>query len=281
MKHFVLILLSFTPFVSKSQKELKVGEIAPEILFQKSYTSNYVIPKGKVIFIDFWATWCGPCIASLIEHNELVKKYSNKIEFIAITDTTSRKVPEFIMQTKLKHKFLIDNDTQTFSKFGVNGIPYGFLIDENKKIVWAGRSRDFNEKMILQFFAKQQIEKYNDKGFDKSRYSYDTSKKKVFELKITNQKLLNSHATTLKGRDNDNDKGNYSNAPEFEGSLTVINYSLEKFTNRTQLYFANKVLTCDLKQNVGFDFIKINFSNFEEMNLQLSKEYGIQFVERK
>jgi thiol-disulfide isomerase/thioredoxin len=129
-----ILILSFR--MSYAQNELSIGKQAPTIQFQKAYPSEYNIPKNKPIILDFWATWCGPCVAGLIENNKLVKKYQNQIEFIAITDTTSKKVAEFIQSRNFNHTFLIDKDTQTFSGYGISAIPRAFIIDGNAVIQW-------------------------------------------------------------------------------------------------------------------------------------------------
>ncbi|MDR1518434.1 MAG: redoxin family protein [Dysgonamonadaceae bacterium] len=90
-----LAMLFFSNLTAQNNK-LKIGDIAPAIEFEKSYTHNYKIPSGKFIFLDFWATWCGPCVASLIRSNHLVEKYKDKIEFIAITDYSSKNIEEVI-----------------------------------------------------------------------------------------------------------------------------------------------------------------------------------------
>ena len=148
MKHSFSCILIFCFTNIFGQNELKIGDKSKQIEFSKSFPKNYEIPKDKPLFLDFWATWCGPCVAGLIEHKELVKKYSKIIEFIAITDSTSKNVQKFIINNKFENKFIIDKDSSTFGNYGVNGIPYAFLIDTNKIIIWSGYSRDFKESVI-------------------------------------------------------------------------------------------------------------------------------------
>lgn len=261
--------------VSFSQIELTAGMKAPPIQFQKAFPSEYTIPKNKPIILDFWATWCGPCVAGLIENNELVKKYQNQIEFIAITDTTSKKVVDFIQSRNFNHRFLIDKDTQTFSGYGVSEIPRAFLIDGDNVIQWSGYGRDVNEEMIKEFILTGTVITHKEQGW---RYAYnDTSTAtEVLRMVVVDINLLNTHKTLLRAKSGDL-LGQFSNSPKAEGKLTVINYSLKELSERINLFFSTKKLVAEELRSVGYDFILLPFTSFEELNAHLKAYYGIYF----
>lgn len=215
----------------------------------------------------------------MIESNHLVEKYSSQIEFIAITDTTSRKVEEFIKKGNFKYKFVIDIDTITFGKYGVDGIPYAFIIDANHIIRWAGRSRNLNEEIIQEFLATNRVAPSKDKeAFKKDRFDKLPISSVKYKITVLNRKRLEKHKSILVGKIDDKHKGSFSNAPDNEGYLTVINYSLSELTEWTQPYFENIQLKRDNRSSEGYDFINIPFSSFDDMNKFLQKEYGIAFL---
>jgi thiol-disulfide isomerase/thioredoxin len=106
--------------------------------------------KGKMIVLDFWATWCGPCRASFPKMQELVKKYkSNNIEFFFIDvreqmkpAETKKTVSEFITLNKYTFQVLFDYQDDVVDKYKVSGIPAKFLIDKNGNMLFMEGSID-------------------------------------------------------------------------------------------------------------------------------------------
>lgn len=94
--------------------------------------------KGKVVVVDFWATWCGPCKASFPGMQKMVNKYKNdpNVKFVFV-DTWERgedkrkDATDFISSNKYSFHVLLDNDNKVVEQFKVEGIPTKFVIDKN------------------------------------------------------------------------------------------------------------------------------------------------------
>lgn len=105
--------------------------------------------KGKVVVVDFWATWCGPCIASFPGMQKAVNKFENSsdVEFVFIDTWESGKEKEknaskFISDNKYTFNVLMDNENTAVGEFGVSGIPTKFIVDKDGVIRF--RSSGFN-----------------------------------------------------------------------------------------------------------------------------------------
>jgi thiol-disulfide isomerase/thioredoxin len=93
--------------------------------------------KGKVVILDFWATWCGPCVAEIPSFIELHKQYEKDglvIIGVSVDDGTP-VVKKFIGSKKVNYPIVMGNDSITAAFGGVEGIPTTFVIDRDGKIV--------------------------------------------------------------------------------------------------------------------------------------------------
>ena len=97
--------------------------------------------KGKVIFLNFWATWCGPCKEEMPSMEALYQQFKGK-EFIflaiSVDYENKQKVKEFIEKHNYLFPVLIDPGCVTLDLFAVKAIPTTFLI--NKKGMIIGRA---------------------------------------------------------------------------------------------------------------------------------------------
>ena len=106
--------------------------------------------NGKIVLIDFWSSWCAPCIAeaeTLASTYDRWSKYDVEFVGIAIWDTVP-EVKNFIKKYNIKYPIVVDDYGQIAVDFGVAAIPEKILIDKNgkivKKILGPSSSKDLN-----------------------------------------------------------------------------------------------------------------------------------------
>lgn len=91
---------------------------------------------GKVVVLDFWATWCGPCRASLPHLNELYNDLKDKgLAVYAVNQREEKQdVQAFVTQTKLTVPVLLDSEGKVGEQYGVEGIPQTVIIGKDGKV---------------------------------------------------------------------------------------------------------------------------------------------------
>lgn len=103
--------------------------------------------RGRVVVIDFWATWCGPCVATIPHLIDLHKKYADQgLVIVGHTDGSSTNLEAFIKAKNIP--YLISVGPDIGGAYGVSGIPQVFVIDPDGKVAWAGHPGGLPENVI-------------------------------------------------------------------------------------------------------------------------------------
>ncbi len=141
MKNIIAIVV-FMLSVSMAQAQLHVGDISPEISLPNTKDSmiNLSSLRGKVVLIDFWASWCGPCRATNPAVVKLHKQYKAAGFEVFGVSIDSKKAAwiKAIAQDGIPYTQVIDLagwNSLVAEKYGVNQLPTSFLLDKTGKIV--------------------------------------------------------------------------------------------------------------------------------------------------
>ena len=93
--------------------------------------------KGQVVYLDFWASWCGPCRASFPWMNTIQKRYEHQgLQVIAINlDQEPELAAEFLNEYSADFPVFYDSQGKFAQQYGVTAMPHSFLIDREGNVV--------------------------------------------------------------------------------------------------------------------------------------------------
>ncbi len=165
----VILALAVGAAALADQPALKVGDAAPKLLMGKWVQGEPVkeFDHDKAYIVEFWATWCGPCKASIPHLNEHYLKYKDKGLVVIGQDcweTDESKVAPFVktMGEKMAYRVAMDDKTTDakgamaqnwLAAAGQNGIPAAFLIGKDGRIAWIGHPMNLEDSMIEDVLA--------------------------------------------------------------------------------------------------------------------------------
>lgn len=147
---FVFLLVTTASVLfGQSAVEDKLAELGFAIAAERSEAPDFTLEdldgresslssyRGKVVFLNFWATWCGPCRAEMPSMERLYAELPrDRFEILAVDMREFRgKVAEFVDELDLTFPVLLDERGVTGAMYGIRGIPTTYLVDKEGNLV--------------------------------------------------------------------------------------------------------------------------------------------------
>ena len=151
----ILLLLTLLLAVDTAHAQgLSIGDPAPKLgieQFMQAPNGGKTLEelRGNAVVLEFWATWCAPCIAQIPHLNKLADEFkAQPIQFISITDENADVVSRFLEKREMKSWIGLDLDRSAFDAYGVYGLPKTILINPEGSIAAITHAEDVTAESI-------------------------------------------------------------------------------------------------------------------------------------
>lgn len=151
-----------TPEAESGGPSLGIGDPAPPIAISRWMTGEPVtgLESGQVHVVEFWATWCGPCLSSMPHLSQLQTQYGENVRFIGVTREGEEVVERFLAKEQspgktwkdvITYRLAIDQGSATNEAYmraaNQSGIPTAFIVGKDGVVEWIGHPMTMDEPL--------------------------------------------------------------------------------------------------------------------------------------
>jgi len=193
-KYLLVLFCISLPFFGTSQ--IRFSET---IQTSKSATDT----KASLFFIDFWATWCGPCVYASEYLGVLQKQYPDNFYVVSLSEENPDRVKKFIKKNPTDLAVAIDYKGETFKANNTRTLPYGLLINANGTVLWKGSPTDFKQADLERYLRQNTKQKEVSKvlrvqKIKAEKYAADYRPTQDFEIKrLKNETYETLYSNTI------------------------------------------------------------------------------------
>src|SRR5260221_417625 len=136
-----LVLLTCDSFAIADKDGPKIGDVPPPLTLSRTLQGpptqglSWDKLKGKVVVLEFWATWCSPCVKAIPHLNSLVEQFQDKpVVFLSVTSENEDVVRTFLKKHPVESGIGIDDYEALNKAFHIRGIPHTVIVNADGRI---------------------------------------------------------------------------------------------------------------------------------------------------
>jgi len=185
-----LCLLSITSVLNAQENvnSLTIGDTVPNYSFRiveqnKTQIKKLSDFKGKAIIIDFWATWCAPCLERMQELHKLYQPFKKAIVVLAISDESTGKIRQFIKNTGYTFSYIKDSSFRDYFPHKI--IPHTVIIDKEGKVCAITEPEEITLPVLTALANNRSINLKVKDDFQLLAISSDSTDRILYKFEIT------------------------------------------------------------------------------------------------
>jgi uncharacterized protein (TIGR03435 family) len=177
----------------------EIGGVPPPLILTKTIQGSPATEiswdklKGKVVVVEFWATWCGPCVAAIPHLNDLAEQFKDKpVVFISVTSENEDVVRLFLKNHPIKAWIGLDDYEVLNKAFHVEGIPHAVIVDANGHIAAIAHPANIKPENLEEVLAGKKCSLPAPTVYTIDRFSDNVVSNQVpplFEISIHEHKM--------------------------------------------------------------------------------------------
>ena len=131
---------------------LDLGQLVPDIELPGGTVPRLSSLQGKVVYVDFWASWCGPCKQSFPWMNEMQQKYAARgLQVLAINlDAKRGDADDFLLRNPALFALAFDAKGESARRLGVKGMPTSVLLNAEGKVLYVHQGFTHQDRTELE-----------------------------------------------------------------------------------------------------------------------------------
>ena len=153
-KRLSTLLLAYFCLSPVSAESVRPGQVAPDFnlpLLRENTPVALADFQGKLVYLDFWASWCPPCRISMPELESLHKEFpADRFTILAVNlDEDRNKALKFLERVPVGYPILIDTDGEVPARYQLPGMPTGYLLNASGVVLHVHKGYRPGDKELI------------------------------------------------------------------------------------------------------------------------------------